>query len=187
VSGVAEVLRALEFAAKKHASQRRKGGPDAAPYINHVIEVARLLADVGGVEDVATLQAAALHDTIEDTATSAAELTQTFGAEVTALVLELTDDKTLPKQERKRLQVVTASDRSDRAKRIKIADKVSNIREVAYAPPADWGLERRVAYLDWSEAVLAGCRGVCPPLERHFDRLLEECRARLGEAAPAAG
>lgn len=185
MSVLSEVLASLEFAARRHSAQRRKGGSDAPPYINHVVEVVRLLADVGGVEDSVTLRGAALHDTIEDTATSAEELEQLFGAEVLALVLEVTDDKRLPKQERKRLQVETAPHKSERAKRIKLADKISNIREVAYAPPPDWTLERRIQYLDWAEAVVAGCRGASAPLERHFDRLLEECRARLAQAAPS--
>lgn len=181
------VLAALECAAKRHAKQRRKGGPDAPPYINHLVEVVRLLAEVGGVEDAPTLQAAALHDTIEDTNTTPAELEQAFGAEVLALVLEVTDDKRLPKEERKRLQVDSTPRKSDRAKRIKIADKISNVREVAYAPPHDWTLERRMQYLDWAEAVVAGCRGASPELESHFDRLLEECRARLAGTTTAAG
>jgi (p)ppGpp synthase/HD superfamily hydrolase len=181
------LLQALDFAAKKHRSQRRKGGLDAPPYINHPIEVALILASVGGIDDVGTLQAAALHDTIEDTGTTAAELDAAFGVEVRMLVDELTDDKNLPQDERKRLQIEHAPTLSDRAKRIKLADKISNIREVTYSPPPDWKLERRLAYLDWSEAVVAGCRGVSPSLERYYDRMLEECRAALQrESDPSA-
>ncbi len=175
----AALLEALDFAARKHRDQRRKGGADAPPYINHPIEVAHLLAVVGGFTDSVMLRAAVLHDTIEDTGTTAEELEAAFGEEVGALVLELTDDKTLPKEERKRLQVERATDLSGRAKCIKIADKISNIREVAHSPPPDWSFERRARYLDWSEEVVAGCRGVCSPLEHEYDQILQECRRKL--------
>ena len=69
----ANLLKAIEFASPKHSKQRRKD-KDASPYINHPIAVTHLLADTGGVTDLMTLVAAVLHDTIEDTKTTAEEL-----------------------------------------------------------------------------------------------------------------
>jgi len=172
------LLKALKFAAQKHCGQRRKGS-DASPYINHLIDVTEVLASVGGVTDLATLQAAVLHDTLEDTRTSPEELEALFGVEVRQLVEEMTDDKTLPKAERKRLQTERAPHLSNRAKQIKIADKISNVRDVTHIPPEDWSLERRREYLDWTESVVAGCRGCNPMLERLYDAVLQEGRRYL--------
>ena len=173
-----EVLRALHFAAQKHRDQRRKD-PEASPYVNHVIDVAETLARVGGVDDASMLQAAILHDTIEDTETSAAEIERVFGQEVQSLVTEMTDDKSLPKKERKRLQIEHAPRLSLRAKQIKLADKICNIRDVIYSPPENWPLERRLEYLDWSEQVVVGCRGCNSALEQCYDRILAEGRRLL--------
>jgi (p)ppGpp synthase/HD superfamily hydrolase len=173
----AELLRAVHFAADKHRDQRRKGA-EASPYINHPIEVAELLARVGGVTDLVTLQAALLHDTIEDTQTTGEELEDQFGAEVRRLVEEVSDNKSLPKLERKRLQVAHASEISPRAQKVKLADKLANIRSVMEAPPTDWPPERQQEYLDWSERVVAGLRGCNPELEQYFDELLAEARRR---------
>jgi guanosine-3',5'-bis(diphosphate) 3'-pyrophosphohydrolase len=183
MSAFAAFLEALEFAASRHRHQRRKGDA-GAPYVNHLIEVARLLAVVGGFEDPITLVAAVLHDTLEDTDTTAEELERRFGPEVRSVVAEVSDDPALPKVERKRLQIERAPALSEPAKRIRIADKTSNVREIAYAPPAGWSLPRRREYLDWADAVVAGCRGVCPPLERHYDDVMRVSRAEL-ERAPA--
>ena len=152
-----ELLRALHFAAQKHRDQRRKD-LDASPYINHPIEVAETLARVGGVNQLAVLQAAILHDTVEDTETTLEELEEAFGREVRELVDELTDDKRLPKAERKRLQVEHAPALSQRAKLVKLADKICNVRDIAHAPPRGWSRERRVEYLAWTERVVAGLR-----------------------------
>jgi GTP diphosphokinase / guanosine-3',5'-bis(diphosphate) 3'-diphosphatase len=168
MSAVAMVVRAAAFAAHKHRNQRRKDA-DASPYINHPLALARVLADEGGVTDAATLCAALLHDTIEDTDTTADELRREFGAEVSALVEEVTDDKALPKAERKRLQVEHAAHISDKAKLVKLADKVCNLRDVAAAPPVDWSLERRREYFDWARLVIDALRGVHPQLEAVFD------------------
>lgn len=171
-------LKALRFAADKHRDQRRKGG-DAAPYINHPIAVTELLWRVGGVREVNTLVAALLHDTIEDTATTPEEIRLAFGEDVLGLVLECTDDKSLPKAERKRLQIVNAPHKSPRARQIKLSDKISNVTEIAANPPADWSLERRRDYLDWSEQVVNGLRGQNPELEALYDQVLAEGRSRL--------
>ncbi|HEX5420938.1 MAG TPA: HD domain-containing protein [Gammaproteobacteria bacterium] len=167
----------MAFAAEKHRDQRRKGAR-ASPYINHPIAVAELLAVVGGISDAAALEAAVLHDTIEDTQTTAEELENAFGAEVRGLVVEVTDDKKLPKEERKRKQIEHAPHLSGRAKAIKIADKICNVRDMADAPP-DWPLERRMDYLAWAEKVVAGCRGTNAELEQCFDQVLTRGRALL--------
>jgi len=182
MSDVALLLRALHFAAQKHRLGKRKGRQEH-PYINHPIEVAYLLTDAGEVTDPATLLAAVLHDTIEDTETTSAELEAAFGREIRELVEELTVDKTLPKPERKRLEMEHSSSLSQRAKQIKLADKISNVNDDARDPPADWPLERRRQYLDWAEQVVAGCRGCSAGLERMFDEALAQGRLRL-EAAP---
>jgi len=176
---VAHLLRALEFSAAKHRDQRRKD-QEASPYINHPIEVASVLANVGGVDDVPTLVAAILHDTLEDTKTTGEELEGQFGREIRLLVQELSDDKRLLKADRKRLQVEHASALSVRAKLIKLGDKICNVRDVTHRPPAHWPIERRREYLDWTERVVAGCRGVSPTLEQYYDRVLREGRELLG-------
>lgn len=172
------LLAALRFAAQKHRDQRRKD-EDASPYINHPIAVAEILARVGGVTDVAVLQAAVLHDTIEDTETTAAELEAEFGPEVASLVVEMTDDKSLPSPERKRLQVEHAPGVTHAAKLIKLADKICNVTDVTHSPPARWDIERRREYLDWTERVVAGCRGTNEALERYYDTRLAEGRQIL--------
>lgn len=166
---VALVLRASAFAAHKHRNQRRKD-VDASPYINHPLTLANVLANEGGVADAVTLCAALLHDTVEDTDTTGDELAREFGPEICGVVLEVTDDRTLPKAERKRLQVEHAATISDRAKLVKLADKISNLRDVATSPPAGWSLERRREYFDWARSVVDRLRGAHPGLEEAFDR-----------------
>jgi guanosine-3',5'-bis(diphosphate) 3'-pyrophosphohydrolase len=178
MSDTARLLLALHFSAEKHRHQRRKDR-HASPYINHPIEVATMLATVGAVSDLASLIAAVLHDTIEDTATTGDELEQRFGREVRLLVEEVTDDKRLPKTERKRLQIVHARGASHRAKLIKIGDKICNVRDVTHAPPDGWTEERRREYLDWTEQVVAGCRGASATLERYYDDVLRDGRKAL--------
>jgi guanosine-3',5'-bis(diphosphate) 3'-pyrophosphohydrolase len=172
------LLAALHFAADKHRDQRRKG-ECASPYINHPIEVAELLVRVGGVTDIALLQAAILHDTLEDTETTAQELEKRFGSTVRRMVEEVSDDRSLPKEQRKHLQVEHAPSLSREARQIKLADKICNLRDLTHRPPPDWSAERRIAYLDWSEQVVAGCRGVNAELEREFDQACTEALARL--------
>jgi len=162
------ILRAASFAARKHSNQRRKD-VDESPYINHPLGLACVLADEGGVTDPATLCAALLHDTIEDTNTTADELEREFGAEICALVQEVTDDKSLHKDERKRAQVEHAAHISNKAKRVKLADKICNLRDVALTPPSDWSIERRREYFDWAKSVIDNLRGVDAKLETVFD------------------
>jgi guanosine-3',5'-bis(diphosphate) 3'-pyrophosphohydrolase len=180
----AALLKASTFAARKHRDQRRKDA-EASPYINHPIEVAEILARIGGVDDVTVLQAALLHDTVEDTQTSPDELEREFGSAVRKLVEEVTDDKTLSKLERKRLQIEHAPHLSPRAKLIKLADKICNVRDVAHSPPKDWDDRRRLEYFDWAAKVVAGCRGTNRALERHFDAQLREAQsARRAASSP---
>ena len=179
------LLRALHFAADKHRDQRRKGA-EASPYINHLIEVAELLTREGGITDGVTLQAAILHDTLEDTQTTPEELEAVFGPEVRRLVEEVTDDKRLPKAERKRLQIEHAPHLSTRAKLIKLADKIANVHSLIHTPPAEWSGERKQEYLDWSERVVAGCRGSNEALERVHDKTVAEGRRILG-SVPSSG
>ena len=171
------LLSALDFAAERHSTQRRK---DAAksPYINHLIEVAAILAR-NGVTDRTTLLAAILHDTIEDTDTTPDELAERFGPEVRDVVLEVTDDKSLPKEVRKELQVIHAPTLTRAARLVKLGDKISNISYVAHHPPPDWSLERRREYLDWTEAVINGLRGADARLEAAYDAALAEARREL--------
>jgi guanosine-3',5'-bis(diphosphate) 3'-pyrophosphohydrolase len=147
--------------------------------------VASVLAAEAGITDEATLLAALLHDTVEDTETTVAELQEVFGPEVAGLVSELTDDKSLPKEVRKELQVEHAPNASRPAKQLKIADKISNIRDVAAAPPTTWSMDRRREYLNWAERVVAGCRGAHVVLEGLFDRALLDARMRLGVSVDA--
>ncbi len=164
-----ELIRAMHFAADKHRMQRRKD-IEASPYINHPIAVAHLLAGEGGVADLITLQAALLHDTIEDTQTSHEELTQHFGRQVADVVLELTDDKSIPdRAERKRLQLVNAPKKSARAAMVKLADKTCNLRDIRATPPASWSAERKQEYFDWARQVVDALPAVSSPLLAAFD------------------
>jgi guanosine-3',5'-bis(diphosphate) 3'-pyrophosphohydrolase len=179
---VAEILKALAFSALKHRDQRRKG-PEASPYINHAIEVAEVLTRVGNVQSVVVLKAAILHDTIEDTETTPSELERRFGSEVARIVQEVTDDKTLPKEQRKRLQIERTPGLSADAKQIKLADKICNVSDVIHATPEGWSLQRRREYLEWTERVVAGCRGCNADLERYCDELLKTGLRLLADEA----
>ena len=174
------VLKAAKFAADKHRTQRRKDA-GASPYINHPIDVAEMLVRVGQVNDPNILAAALLHDTLEDTETEPEEIRKEFGEKVLSLVLEVTDDKKLTKEERKELQVQNAPHKSDGAKQIKIADKISNLLDIIHSPPANWSLQRRQEYLNWAERVVAGLRGVNRSLEDLFDHVIAEGRRKLSE------
>ncbi|MBI4816819.1 MAG: bifunctional (p)ppGpp synthetase/guanosine-3',5'-bis(diphosphate) 3'-pyrophosphohydrolase [Deltaproteobacteria bacterium] len=162
------VLRAVAFAAERHRNQRRKD-VEGSPYVNHPIALANVLANEGQVTDEIVLVAALLHDTVEDTDTSPTEIEERFGSEVRRVVEEVTDDKLLPKEIRKRHQVEHASLISDRAKLVKLADKICNLRDVEVSPPVNWSLERRRAYFDWAKEVVDQLRGIHAGLEDRFD------------------
>ncbi len=176
---ISQVLKAFSFAAHKHRDQRRKNVREF-PYINHLIAVAEILWDRGGVSDIPTLVAGILHDSLEDTDTSFEEIEELFGAEVLSIVQEVTDDKRLPKQERKRLQIERAGRASPQARVIKLADKISNIQDLLESPPVKWSRERRLDYVNWAERVIQGLRGTNEPLEQHFDEVCRQARMTFG-------
>jgi guanosine-3',5'-bis(diphosphate) 3'-pyrophosphohydrolase len=155
----ARLLEAAAFAAHKHRFQRRKN-EEASPYVNHCLRVAELVATTGGIDDLDVLAAALLHDTLQDTETTAVELERTFGRRVRVLVEAVTDDKTLSKEERKRRQVAHAHELPPDVVLIKLADKIANVEDIARSPPKDWSMARQLEYLDWAEAVVSNCEPV---------------------------
>ena len=176
------LIQAAHFAAEKHKKQLRKG-LDATPYINHPLNVARILAEEGGVVDHEVLAAALLHDTIEDTQTTFQELRDRFGEVVAQYVQEVTDDKSIKeKAERKRLQIEHAPHKSQGAALVKLADKTSNIRDVGADPPAHWDKQRRLEYLDWAEKVVEQLPIKDHQLNGIFERSLAEARVRVMSA-----
>ena len=175
------LLQAMRFATEKHSEQKR-GNARQTPYINHPIEVAEHLANVGGVTDEDVLIAALLHDTIEDTDTTKEEISEHFGEIVADLVLECTDDKNLEKEERKRLQVVNAPKKSPGAKMIKIADKTCNLRAILSDPPMAWSTKRKKEYFEWAEKVVGGLLGVNEALDACVTSVLQEGLQQLTEA-----
>lgn len=164
------ILKAAAFAAEKHRHQRRKD-LGSSPYINHPIALASILANEVDVADPDVLCAALLHDTIEDTQTTATELRAAFGERIAGIVLEVTDDKALDKDTRKRLQIEHARHLSPEAKLVKLADKICNLKDILSAPPMNWQRERKQAYFDWAAKVVAGLRGSHDKLEAIFDEL----------------
>ena len=163
------VFQALAFAAVQHRDQRRKD-KDASPYINHPIALASVLIAEAGIDDCEVISAALLHDTVEDTVTTEDDLLANFGANITGIVMEVTDDKTLAKKERKQLQIEHSPHISNKAQLVKLADKICNLRDVAESPPATWDLARSQEYFDWAGEVVDGLRGVYPELEVIFDK-----------------
>jgi GTP diphosphokinase / guanosine-3',5'-bis(diphosphate) 3'-diphosphatase len=159
-SDLSRVVSALNYAARQHRDQRRKD-EELSPYINHPISLLHLLSVEAGVTDPDVLCAAVLHDVIEDCADTAEErlqraieIEELFGASVLAIVQEVTDDKDLPKAERKLRQIEHARHLSHPAKLVKLADKTANLRDVASSPPSDWSLQRRQEYFEWANAVV---------------------------------
>lgn len=162
------LLQALTYAADKHRNQRRKDERQV-PYINHPIEVAHMMAEVGHVTDTEWLAAAILHDTIEDTNATQEEITSLFGERICQLVLEVSDDKTLPKMTRKQLQIEQAAAKSIGAKHITLADKTCNIRDLCRYPMPGWSSQRIYDYFVWAESVVNEIRGTQTELEALFD------------------
>ena len=175
---VADLLRAIRFAAERHRDHRRKG-TTAAPYINHPITVAEQLAAHGFSHETELLMAAVLHDVVEDTETTAEELAAVFGRRVADIVQEVTDDKSLPRDERKARVVRFIADKSLAARLIKLSDLAANVHDVIHHPP-HWSDTRKLEYLDWGEAVLERLRGTHAALEARLAALLEEARRGLG-------
>lgn len=172
------VLKAADAAARWHADQRRKGKAQE-PYICHLTEVASLVAEATGGEDPNLIVAALLHDAVEDQQVPPALIADTWGEAVAGLVMEVTDNKSLDKGTRKQLQVVNAPHKSQRAKILKLADKISNLRALAASPPADWSVERRREYVEWARKVAKGLRGAHPWLEAEFDRAAAQAEASI--------
>ena len=168
------VLKATQFAALKHRDQKRKDGE--TPYIIHPISVAMILAEIGGVDDPEILSAALLHDTIEDTDTSAQELDKEFGSRIRIIVEELTDNNQLTISQRKQLQIDNAPHLSKDATLVNIADKISNVSDVIKTPPPEWDQKRCNEYVDRAEAVINNCQKVNQDLENHFFGLLTDYR-----------
>jgi GTP diphosphokinase / guanosine-3',5'-bis(diphosphate) 3'-diphosphatase len=168
------VLRAADAAARWHVHQRRKGAAQE-PYVNHLLEVATLVAEATDGKDPELVIAALLHDAIEDQEVPRTVIAETFGEDVARLVEEVTDDKNVEKQERKRRQVEQSS-KSDRAKILKLADKTSNLRTIAASPPPDWSVKRRLDYVKWAREVARGLTGVSEWLEREFDQAAKEAQ-----------
>ena len=176
INNMQQLMGVLQFAAEKHKNQHRKDGK--IPYINHPIQVANTLAQCGE-DDVALLSAALLHDTIEDTQTSEKEISDLFGEEVLNIVKECTDNKKFSRDERKLRQVLESPKKSRKAKALKIADKICNIRDIAICPPSGWSVERRFEYLEWAEQVVNGIKGTNKNLENLFDQELKHSRLLL--------
>jgi len=168
------IRRAYEIATERHHDQFRSSGE---PYLTHLLEVAHILADMR--LDATTLTAAILHDAIEDTETTREELAQKFSKRVAALVVEVTDDMTLPKDQRRQQQIIDAPKKSSGAKLIKIADKISNIRARILPQPSQDERKDLIDYLAWAEKVVAGCRGVNAVLDRTFDETVKLARSTL--------
>ena len=172
------ILKAAHFAAKKHRDQRRKD-KHASPYIIHPISVALEIAQIGGVDDPEILAAALLHDTLEDTKTEPEDLEAEFGKKVCEYVLDVSDDKTLPKDERKSRQIEHAKKISKGAALIKLGDKISNVTDVINNPPEDWDINRRKEYLDWAEKVIENCPKVNDRMENKFQEIIKQGREAL--------
>lgn len=170
---VQRILAAARFAAEKHVLQKRKG-QNQEPYINHLIEVAELIAASSNTFDPELIMAGFLHDTVEDTGVTLTELEQLFGADVASLVAEVTDDKSLPKETRKHLQVENAPRKSQRAQTLKLADKISNLRSILASPPVGWGLERQRQYFEWAKDVVAGLTSPNPLLKQEFEKTYKQ-------------
>jgi (p)ppGpp synthase/HD superfamily hydrolase len=178
---LAKTLRAAAFAARIHAGHRRKGAA-AEPYVNHVLEVAEILAAHAAPQ--AAIIAALLHDTVEDSdqdpePCTLAHIEAAFGAEVAGIVAEVSDDKSLPKEVRKGLQIRHAPKASEAAKQLKLADKISNLRAIAASPPKGWDHARRLEYLGWAGRVAAGVKGVNPGLDALFEATYRGALQRL--------
>ena len=168
MSNIAQLTKAYYFAAEKHKKQRRKGEA-REPYINHPAMVADILAQSGA--DIDTIIVGVLHDTVEDTKTSYEELIQEFGVKIADTVMEVTDDKNLPKAKCKQLQIDRMPEKSKAAKKVKLADKISNLESMMVSPPAGWNYDRKMEYFEWSRAVIDGGRGTCDILEKQFDEV----------------
>jgi len=165
---ITEITRALVFAAEAHANQRRKGAAQE-PYINHLIEVMDLVARGTGGGDPELLIAALLHDVVEDTHVTEAELAAAFSARVARVVTENSDDMSLPKEERKRQRIAGMPKKTPEARIVKTADVISNVRAIVTSPPAGWSAEHKLSYIEGCRQLIAAGQGANAWLERCFE------------------
>ena len=179
-----KIFKALEFAANRHKYQTRKG-ISKTPYINHPILVAKTLLNFYE-DDTDLLISALLHDVVEDTAKNEKQvkelselILQMFGENVLLTILEVTDNKNLPVNERKQLQIQLTPKLSDRAKKLKIADKICNILDIIEDPPEGWSDDRKIAYIQWAKNVVDGARGLNSELDQMFDDVYEQSLQKL--------
>ena len=170
---LALVMRAAQYAAEQHRGQGRKDA-DNTPYINHPVALASLLTNFAGITDTNVIAAALLHDTVEDTSATLEDIGEIFGDRIRDIVREVTDDKSLPSPERKRLQIENAGRISYEARLVKLADKISNLQDIITRPPVDWSLERKREYFDWARAVIDRLRGTHEKLEKLFDEVYQQ-------------
>jgi guanosine-3',5'-bis(diphosphate) 3'-pyrophosphohydrolase len=175
-------IDALQFVTTKHSHQRRKDAQQS-PYVNHLVDVVDLLWHQGGIRDEATLLAGLLHDTLEDTEASPVEIRARYGEAVLKMVQEVTDDRRLPRAERKRQHILHAPHLSYGARCIKLADKSANVHDLSPQLPVDWTMERRRTYLTWAQQVVSGLRGTNPGLESHFDQTWQTAHQSLSVVA----
>jgi len=183
VSPVTDLTRALVFAAEAHANQRRKGAAQE-PYINHLIEVCDLVARATGGADMDAIIAALLHDVVEDTSITAGALAERFGATVARIVVENSDDMTLPKEARREARIAAAPKKSARARTVKTADVISNLRAMVVSAPAGWGVDRKLGYLKNCRDLIDAGRGANPMLEALFDETAAQVERSVRDGAP---
>ncbi|GAB1604267.1 guanosine-3',5'-bis(diphosphate) 3'-pyrophosphohydrolase MESH1-like [Argonauta hians] len=167
------IIKCVNFAAIKHKDQRRKD-EEETPYINHPIGVSYILTNEAGVTDITVIQAALLHDTVEDTDTTLQEIEDHFGKQVSGVVGEVSDDKTLDKAERKRLQIEHAKTCSGQAKLVKLADKLYNLRDLNRTTPMGWTEERVHQYFVWAKKVVQNLSGTNEPMEKALDAIFRD-------------
>ena len=182
MNDLVQVMKAADAAARWHVDQRRKGASQE-PYLNHLLEVASLVTEATGGREPDLIIAALLHDAVEDVGVTKEQVAQQFGEKVAGIVMEVTDDKTLPKAERKLRQVASAGHKSREAKMIKLADKTSNLRTISVSPAPDWSAQRRLDYVQWAKDVVAQVRGVSPWLEAQFDEAATQAIGSVRDSA----
>ncbi|KAI5698014.1 hypothetical protein M8J76_009743 [Diaphorina citri] len=178
---IMNIVKATDFASHKHHFQRRKD-PEGTPYIEHPVAVAHILTHLGKVSNPVVIISALLHDTVEDTDTTFEEIEREFGPRVRSVVEELTDNKHMTRDERKRCQILHAPHSSHEAKLVKLADKLHNLRDIERSLPVNWTEERKTQYFNWARDVVQGLRGTNAPIEAELDALFAKyCTPRENE------
>jgi (p)ppGpp synthase/HD superfamily hydrolase len=180
---IALVTHAAGFAARVHAGQTRKGESGAA-YILHLAEVADLLAKALEEPDAELVAAAWLHDAVEKTKITSEEIESVFGPRVASLVAEVSDDKSLPEAERHHMQIEMIGEKSEAARLLRLADKISGLRELAEDPPAGWDMARRRDWLQFATDVVDRCRGLNTALDLLADQAAAAACRSIDELAP---